>query len=105
MQSVAALALFAQVSIAQIVNTGFSTILANAKILSEDSAVAQVLPNFDPEIEDQKHSDFTKEWYASVGVSLTLTMFVNAIAPHLAKMGGSIATPVVAWFKSRRMTR
>jgi hypothetical protein len=95
---------FIKVSTAQIVNTAFSTILANAKIFTEDSAVAQVIPNFDPEIEDQKHSDFTKEWYASVGVSLTLTMFVNALAPHLAKLGTSIATPLVAWFKSRRMT-
>ncbi|GMH85714.1 hypothetical protein TrST_g4791 [Triparma strigata] len=90
---------FMKISIAQIVNTAVSTIAANAKLAWSSS----LNPAYDSEIEDNKHADFTKKWYTTVGVSLTLTMFVNALSPHLAQLAGWFVAPLARAWKRRKV--
>ena len=59
--------------------------------------------SYDSELDAAKHSDFTKQWYATVGVSLTLTMFVNAISPHLATLAGWVVKPLLRAWKRRKV--
>lgn len=51
---------FVKVSLAQIINTAFSTILANSDL--SKSAISRYIPGYNEEVESEKHKDFTKAW-------------------------------------------
>ena len=57
----------------QLLNTAGILLILNARI---DSNVRF--------FRSGRHRDFNPEWYDSVGVSITVTMMINIVAPHVA---------------------
>ena len=88
---------FVKVSVAQIINTALSTLFANAQL----TMLQDVVPFYDEELESKKHADFTSKWYATVGTSLCLTMFFNAISPHAVKLLQLILVPPLRFIKRK----
>ena len=53
---------------------------------------ARIDTDFEP-LRRGEFTDFSQDWYASVGVSITLTMCLNIILPH--------GPPMLAWLKTK----
>jgi len=72
-------AAFAKISVAQFLNTAVTTVIANAYI-EYGGGLKDFLDSVG--FLGGQHKDFTKGWYQSVGVSLTMTMLINTLVPH-----------------------
>ncbi len=62
--------------ILQFINTGVVILIVNAKVSEVE------LPDQFPVFAGQ-FTDFTVEWYRVVGTTITLTMMINIISPHI----------------------
>ena len=60
----------------QFINTGLVILIVNAKVSEVN------LPDFFP-VFDGNYTDFTVEWYRVVGTTISLTMIINIISPHI----------------------
>jgi hypothetical protein len=67
----------------QLINTGVIILLVNARITEIN------LPSFIPLFQG-KYSDFSVEWYRVVGSTISFTMLINIVTPHISAMSGVI---------------
>jgi hypothetical protein len=70
-----------------VINTAVLPVLINARI-----------PGLD--IGGNRYADFTPEWYATVGVQITLTMVINVFVPHMTPIFRFVYASTVrrGWF-------
>jgi len=73
-----AVSLTLKIAFAQFLNTAILTLIINSNISRlQESNVAESLNLF-----SGSYDDFSREWYASIGSSLTFTMIINTLGPH-----------------------
>ena len=83
-----------RVFVAQVINTLVIAILTFATLEDPDwQAAAENIPFFLSGL----YTDFTRAWYEDVGVSLTLTMAINAVVMPISILMTNVAT----WFAQR----
>jgi len=84
-------------ALAQFLNTAVLTLIVNAKIdLFSENQFLQAIHLF-----DGLYTGFNREWYATIGASLTLTMLINALVPALIPLASAyVFNPLKRWWKN-----
>ena len=67
-----------KVFIAMFINTAIITLMVNADF--SDTQITDYLPQY---IFNGDFADFTRSWYTKVGATITLTLLISVLSPHL----------------------
>ncbi|CAM9095385.1 unnamed protein product, partial [Phaeothamnion confervicola] len=91
-----ALSLTAKLAVAQFANTALIIVAINASFGGGSGVLKTV------GLLDGSYGDFTHEWYATVGVSVTLTMFLNIFIPHVGPLASALVVQPLKRLARRR---
>lgn len=70
---------FSKITLVQFINVAIIVICVNFEFLEDD--FLGFIPIFNGE-----YPDFTAKWYAKVGKTLCMTLFINIFSPHASKL-------------------
>jgi len=93
-----AAAVTVKIAFAQFLNTAVITLIVNSQIsnLASTSFFSTI------GLFSGSYNDFNRDWYASIGASLTLTMLINVIVPHIGPLAKCLVVNPLKKFVKRR---